>query len=598
MKTFIHILIQFFIIFPTLLKGQDAFVYWPRDYSVVQRNNSGGATVHFNGWISSYLGSIPWHYKIEKLSSTGSVVATEVDWTGLYISSPGNTFQVSRTLSTGWYRFQLRGSSSSYYYVTGPKFGVGEVIFIAGQSNAEGHKDNSSGSLPSTYPGTVLDCIVSSEQSPGNQCSSLMPQFPVFTNIKNSASHYIAPNGDSPWAYMDLGNQIASSTSGTVTPTLFVNAGAAGTSIDNWYDTSINPGNKSNFPWGGHWCSGIGNDGVGEPYRTFRNNLNFYGFLLGTRGVLWHQGETDGILGTSTTDYQTKLQNVISKSRTDFNAGLSWAVSKVSWYGGGFTSSAVTTAQTNVKNTYSNVSWGADNSDLITIAGDRGGDDLHFIYNGLSKLASNYWSNMPSGLFSQPIVPADYLHPVTVTKSGSVFTLTAPSGYSCYQWVYYNPTSSIAGYASTFSAPYPSASCAGSNVMTTSASGRWFCYMMDSNRNVRLTRITVINDSDFSSLRIAVNEKMAINFYPNSIKKTETATLDISLPKDGPIRVDLIEPDGTKIRNLYEKDLKKGNISIPVNFKETDCSNSGYCTKYIQVTFGEQLVVKRILLSN
>ena len=37
----------------------------------------------------------------------------------------------------------------------------------------------------------------------------------------------------------------------------------------------------------------------------------------GARAVLWHQGETDNILNTSTADYRARLETIIARSRID-----------------------------------------------------------------------------------------------------------------------------------------------------------------------------------------------------------------------------------------------------------------------------------------
>ncbi|MVM36964.1 hypothetical protein GO730_03575 [Spirosoma sp. HMF3257] len=69
-----------------------------------------------------------------------------------------------------------------------------------------------------------------------------------------------------------------------------------------------------------------------QPYTAFKNILNYYGALFGTRGVLCRQGEADNQQSTSTSDYQSRLNDVISKSRADFGQPyLNWFIAKATY---------------------------------------------------------------------------------------------------------------------------------------------------------------------------------------------------------------------------------------------------------------------------
>lgn len=581
--------------------GQAAFFFWPRDYSVFQRI-SGSANVSISGGLY-YKPTGTWQYKIDKLNSSGTYVSTQVNWTSLSKTTPGDIFNFSLNLSTGWYKLYIRVHEvgTSYTIVDGPKFGVGEVITIAGQSNAEGFPDNSTGNYPTDYAGSELDCIVRGIHTNNNQCRSDFPLFPAFAWLDNNQESPIAPNGDSPWAYLKLGGYIANSTSGTVTPSLFINAGAAGTSISNWSLTANDPDTTSInvFNTLYKWCEEKDNLGKGEPYRTFRSNLNFYGSLFGTRGVLWHQGESDTFVGTSYSNYKAGLENVIAKSRSHFNSNLVWAVSKVSR----FTTSIspdVINAQNDVIGA-TNVVNGSTESDNINLSGDRGGDDLHFVKQGLSKLSDDYWAEFTAtgGLMSHTGVSANSLKSVTYSKSGSTYTFTAPAGYSCYQWTEYTvgflPVDGSA--FNYYSVPYPPnpSTCTSNNTLVTSSQGNWFCYMMDYNGNVHLSQIVSVKSSDL--MMMTEPEKINANVFPNPVSFGEGSTLEASFDEVKNLKVELVSSDGLSLRELFNGESPKGRFTLPITMSRKDCVNSidNNCINYVKVTYGSDSVVKRML---
>ena len=51
----------------------------------------------------------------------------------------------------------------------------------------------------------------------------------------------------------------------------------------------------------------------------------------GLRAVLWHQGETDSQLGTSTADYAQRFESIIAQSRIDAGFDIPWGVAIVSY---------------------------------------------------------------------------------------------------------------------------------------------------------------------------------------------------------------------------------------------------------------------------
>ena len=174
MRTFRH-LILLLALFPIFQEatGQAAFFFWPRENSVFQRSGAGSATVSIAGGLY-YKTSSTWEYRVNKLTAYGGYSSTQINWTTMTTGSPGDVFNFNINLPTGWYKIDIRvhESGPNYTIVDGPKFGVGEVITIAGQSNAEGHPDFNTQDYPSDYPGNPLECIIRIPQTANNECST------------------------------------------------------------------------------------------------------------------------------------------------------------------------------------------------------------------------------------------------------------------------------------------------------------------------------------------------------------------------------------------------------------------------------------------
>ncbi|MFC0185678.1 sialate O-acetylesterase [Pseudarcicella hirudinis] len=316
----------------------------PLDRTVFQQSTANNATFQLAGQINYYypssMGSTL-EYQIESLSRTGEVIATTQSWTGTginYATSSG-FFNKTLTLSTGWYRISVRYNTnySGSIKSNAIKVGVGEVLFAAGQSNAQGVEMGGSnkGGIPDLKGN--YDCINAVNQ---NCWCKQTYDFPIFKQMEYSAEDKvsrIAPNGNQTlWCYQALGKQIVDKNTNVVTPVVFFNAGSGGTGIDNWSTSAGNPNGTTINPLGGYqncqsnfadWNS---EGPQGHPYRGLKTGLNYYGGMLGTRGVIWHQGESDTKENTSEVSYRDKFRAVIQQTRNDFNSNLGWAISRVS----------------------------------------------------------------------------------------------------------------------------------------------------------------------------------------------------------------------------------------------------------------------------
>ena len=137
----------------------------PLDRSVYQRNTSNEATITVAGQLG-IVGRTNWvRYTVEKLDKFGVYQSDQIPSTSLLLSpivSNGGLFSISLTLPTGWYSVKIQqnygygrlGISNNTTTTKTVKVGVGEVIFFAGQSNAQGVSGVRS---PDTGP--EYDCI-------------------------------------------------------------------------------------------------------------------------------------------------------------------------------------------------------------------------------------------------------------------------------------------------------------------------------------------------------------------------------------------------------------------------------------------------------
>ena len=436
-------------------------LYLPLNRAVYQRVNN-VATFKLAGQLG-YLGTTQFvSYKVENLDKFGNVTGTYTDWTNFPlgpIAQSGGLFNKDLTLPTGWYSIQVRqktkfGNFFSLYFSDNIKVGVGEVLFFAGQSNAQGQRlgiENgiSRGGTPQL--GTPYDCISAINQP--NMCKKtyFFPEFNKLTrdtdDANNNSGMKITPNGVfNVWCYEALAKKLVDK-DGTVIPVSIFNAAHESTVIDNWKTTAMNSGVSTNNPWTQNCGSGWGGDAPeGQPYFGLRHSLNYYGGMWGARGVVWHQGESDTFVDKSTNDYTNDLNTVINKTREHYNSGLGWAISRVSRLSSSKKSIDVLNGQVNSKNQLANTEWGAYYSD--TIVGNDRYDGLHFNKDGLVKLADLYatgtFTGTPSGLgnmggnlFNLSPVEAQIAPALNATFSndGNTLTLTVQGNYSSYCWV-------------------------------------------------------------------------------------------------------------------------------------------------------------------
>ncbi len=304
-----------------------------------------------------------------------------------------------------------------------------------------------------------------------------------FEKIKQHGNK-IYPNGVDSWCYAELGKDIVAITQ---CPVAFFNAGASGSDIENWTESipqnSATQGlthfrfafrkdeNGNNVgciynPSNPTYCDA---DFFGKfpttPYVPLRNTLQTFCSMMGIRAILWHQGETDSERhgGSDFVYYGTNFNILKNRVQTDFRdennnpqTGLSWFVSKVSWWRSfpddddkpiPIWSDQINSNLINQQSILGNNNSIGANTDNIrmqsnpnnptdsTRARKRNGFNVHFSNYGLRMLADKWldaqpWTGNP--ISGKPLLP------ITITAStvnAGNYNLSAPTGYAEYIWV-------------------------------------------------------------------------------------------------------------------------------------------------------------------
>jgi Carbohydrate esterase, sialic acid-specific acetylesterase/Secretion system C-terminal sorting domain len=329
---------------------------------------------------------------VEQYSVGNSNPNLYMNWTtyscDAYPGVGGNYKRVKITLPSGLFRVQFRRTDNAGVITPPIRMGVGEVFYVAGQSNTTGV-----GSIAEPSPSSTYDNWVKFENNKeenlvylANQSSTNCPDCSVPNSLCNQ-SFPKGKNGNDPssgykshWRLFaeKLVNKLG-------VPVAIFQAGWADTSIEEW--STAADGNKV--------CKYYQNsvDGITTyPYYNLKYLFEARKYN-GVRAILWHQGERDGANGTNGTAYSTyksNLENLISKSRTHTKASMGvninvpWVISQASISNGVSTKSGVTSAQNDVSQQLNN-SLGPNTDNIANRF-----DGTHFNTNGLTDLA-NAW---------------------------------------------------------------------------------------------------------------------------------------------------------------------------------------------------------------
>jgi lysophospholipase L1-like esterase len=186
-------------------------------------------------------------------------------------------------LPAGWYQLEFRAMKSGALVATAgvDHVGVGEVFVTCGQSNSANH-----GQPP--------------QQAEDERVSSRHFQTGLWQHADDPQPG-ASGEGGSPWAL--LGDLLVKKHD---VPVGFICVGVGGTAVSYW---TLNGGG----------------------YARLQQAVQSLG-PQGCRAVLWHQGESDSLGGTSAKDYAKMLGETIAQSRKDAGWDLPWGVALASFH--------------------------------------------------------------------------------------------------------------------------------------------------------------------------------------------------------------------------------------------------------------------------
>jgi hypothetical protein len=205
------------------------------------------------------------------------------DWIELKSGSSPGSFAGKLQVPGGWYRLELRASEGGKIIAMAvvDHVGVGEVFLTCGQSNSCNH-------------GRPRQSAKSDEVS---ACDWQSGQWSHAEDPEPGAEG----DGGSPWPL--LGDLLVAKYH---VPVGFISVGVGNTTVGQWLPN-------------------------GDLYKRIKTGLGRAG-LHGLRAILWHQGESDSVEGTSTDEYYHALSLIIARSRRDAGYDVPWGVALVSYH--------------------------------------------------------------------------------------------------------------------------------------------------------------------------------------------------------------------------------------------------------------------------
>lgn len=383
-------------------------ITYPLNRMVFQRNTGNSASVSITGQYQQSIDRVD----ARVVSIQGGTTSS---WQTIQNTPQGGFFSGILNVIGGWYQLEVRGmlNGTAVANTTLQKFGVGEVFVVSGQSNARGYY-NFGASGASDDRVNAVDFY---DTEGGNE----LPQ-PNFIHL--DANVALSPHGESAWCWGRLGDLIASRYN---VPVMFYNTSFDGTSVGNWAETVD----------GGTTKSAYGTYQPGQPFIFLKKALNYYASMTGARAVLWHQGESDTQLSTTTTAYKNYLQTVISKSRQYYGNNIGWVVARAS-YIRGFTSNDVLSGQQQTISSTPNT-FAGPYTDNIQIP--RPNYDIHFQNEGLNDLG-NAWNAALDQYFFDNCTPISGAYPTFSASCGTNSLNLSVQGMSSVRWSNGSNTSS------------------------------------------------------------------------------------------------------------------------------------------------------------
>ncbi len=279
-------------------------ITFPVNRAVFQRNSSNTGMIPIAGTFQT---------RVERIDARLTPIngGNTVDWTAISVNPNFGTFIGNIFAQAGWYKLEIRASRGGVIVGTSTieKVGVGEVLIISGQSNAQGYEGR--GNPPANDD--RVNCITNFYSY--GQITE--PPFPVISQLSENVK--IAPLGNGSWCWGKLGDLLAEKLN---VPILFINTAFEAMGIEAWSRSA--DGERGQDFYSGNFAL------PGYPYENLKKSLHYYTNMFGVRSILWHQGETDNDKRTSTEKYRQNLELIISKSGGDKGKNLSgWFVELV-----------------------------------------------------------------------------------------------------------------------------------------------------------------------------------------------------------------------------------------------------------------------------
>ncbi|MDZ7935525.1 MAG: T9SS type A sorting domain-containing protein [Emticicia sp.] len=409
-------------------------VSFPTNRIVFQRNND---NIGFVNIIGNYSEEID---KVEaKLTPIVAGQGTETDWILVQEKPKAGYFAGKIQGQGGWYKLDVRAirNNSTVKTVSIEKVGIGEVFIALGQSNAQG--------IPNYGAKGATDDRVNAINFQNSQVLDPLPENLNFVQLSENVN--VAPQGDGPWCYGELGDRLVRRLN---VPIAFFNEGLLLVSVINWRESAegkptfnfvLDIGGRFQLP-------------NGLPYVNLKNTLQYYGALMGVRSLLWIQGETDNSPNRLSADaYSTNLQRVIDISRNDFDENLTWMVARTSVTYLAPSNAEIIGGQNQVINAAGNNVFAGPFTDSLQIPRL---DDVHFRNvpgnMGISLLAENWDKSLDDNFFknSKPILAKSIIEPEINCDTNNQVSLKLPEGLKSYEWSNNAKTSQITVNKGTF----------------------------------------------------------------------------------------------------------------------------------------------------
>lgn len=393
-------------------------ISFPSNRIVFQRNNDNIGFVNIIGNYSEEIDRVE-----AKLTPIVAGQGIETNWVLVQEKPKAGYFTGKIQGQGGWYRLDIRAikNNNTIKTISVEKVGIGEVFIALGQSNAQG--------IPNYGAKGATDDRVNAINFQNSNVLDPLPENLNFVQLSDNVN--VAPQGDGPWCYGELGDRLVRRLN---VPVAFFNEGLLLVSVINWRESAegkptfnfvLDVGGRFQLP-------------NGLPYVNLKNTLQYYGALMGVRSLLWIQGETDNSPNRLSTDaYSTNLQRVIDISRNDFDENLTWMVARTSVTYLAPSNPEIIGGQNRVINTAGNNVFAGPFTDNLQIPRI---DNVHFQNvpgnMGISLLAENWDKSLDDNFFrnSRPILAKSIIEPEITCDINNQVSIKLPEGLKSYEW--------------------------------------------------------------------------------------------------------------------------------------------------------------------